>query len=83
MAQVESAGDERRARRWRWIGSRSNARSVFTNVVEYYWPDVLPADQETGAAWEGGPAVQGLGRSGSFIPAGNVNSATGVLGPPP
>ncbi len=40
----------------------------------------LPVGQETGAAWAGGAAVQGLGRSGAVTPAGNMNSATGVTG---
>src|SRR5271154_2062985 len=48
-----------------------------------YWPGAFPVGQETGAALAGGAAVQGLGRSGAVTPGGNMNSATGVTGPPP
>ena len=41
----------------------------------------FPVGHETGAAWVGGAAVQGLGRSGGATPAGSMNSATGVTGP--
>ena len=45
-----------------------------------YLPPLAGVGQETGAASDGGAAVQGLGRSGAVTPAGNRNSATGVTG---
>src|ERR1700691_6588418 len=56
------------------------ASTVFPNVAYRCWPGVFPVGQETGAAWAGGAAVQGLGRSCALTPAGNMNSATGVTG---
>jgi hypothetical protein len=53
------------------LEQRSRTISVYG-----FWPGVFPVGpvgQETGAACAGGAAVQGLGRSGTVTPAGNMN----------